>query len=473
MTQSEALEREINAPAEIYAAAATSGEWSTDIEALRREIARLRAAKEEAVSAQQRLAFLCEASRELAASLDRSTTLETIARVTVPVMGDICVVLVAGEPEGRLEVGAARSLPSSERLLQQLLRVYLSNPELAARGEGVLESPARATLKTGTPTLVPNVTDAYLRSILLSPDELRLVRELELSSFLVVPLKARERVLGVLALATTRHRDPYSAEDVSLAEELARRAASALENALLLRAEQKARAAAERAVEESAKLQREIEAERARLEVVLRRMPAGVAIIESPSGKLLLANEHMERLFGVPSAPVDGLEGYRWYKGYHPDGRLYEPHEWPVARAIATGEETDGEEIVIERADGKPGVIWVSAAPIRDRDGRIQAGVVMFYEVTAQKAAERALRVSEERYRLAERASNAYLYVCNFDANELTYSDGLTGFFGWDLAAIPTDYEASLAWWMEQIHPLERVRVNAAFRKAVAGGAET
>jgi PAS domain S-box-containing protein len=475
VTQSEALEREINAPAEIYAAAATSGEWSTDIEALRREIARLRAAKEEAVSAQQRLAFLCEASRELAASLDRATTLETIARVTVPVMGDLCVVLVAGEPEGHREIGAIRTLPSSERLMQQLLRAYLANPGVgsAGRGEGVLESPVTVAMRTGATLVVPNVTDAFLRSISSTADQLRLARELDLSSVLIVPLKVRERVLGVLALATTRYREPYSAEDVALAEELARRAASALENALLLLAEQKARAAAERAVEESAKLQREIEAERARLEVVLRRMPAGVAIIGSPSGKLLLANEHMERIFGVPSAPVEGLEGYRWYKGYHPDGRPYEPHEWPVARAIATGEETDGEEIVIERADGKPGVIWVSAAPIRDRDGQIQAGVVMFYEVTAQKEAERALRVSEERYRLAERASNAYLYVCNFEAGEITYSDGLTRFFGWDLAVVPNEYEASLAWWAEQIHPLERQRVGAAFRKAIASGAET
>jgi PAS domain S-box-containing protein len=80
--------------------------------------------------------------------------------------------------------------------------------------------------------------------------------------------------------------------------------------------------------------------------------------------------------------------------------------------------------------------------------------------------------VSEERYRLAERASNAYLYVCNFAAGELTYSDGLTRFFGWKLEDVPTEYEPSIAWWMEQIHPSERQRVGAAWERAIAGRSE-
>lgn len=349
MTQSEALGRDIEAPPDVGGAVRSSGEWSpTDVEALRREIARLRAAKEEAVSAQQRLTFLCEASRELAASLDRATTLETIARITVPVMGDLCVVLVVGELGGRLEIGAVRAKPSNERILQQLLQTYLATPivALSARGEGAPESPVVMALRTGAPILVPNVTDAYLRSVASSAEELRLARELTMSSFLIVPLKVRDRVLGVMGIATTRCREPYSNDDVKLAEELARRGASALENALLLRAEQRAREAAERAVEESMKLQREIEAKRARLEA------------------------------------------------------------------------------------------------------------------------------SEERYRLAERASNAYLYVVNCAAREITYSDGLTRFFAWDPSVVPIAYEPSLAWWGEKIHPLERDRVLADFREAVAGSGE-
>ncbi|MCK6591055.1 MAG: PAS domain S-box protein, partial [Polyangiaceae bacterium] len=93
-------------------------------------------------------------------------------------------------------------------------------------------------------------------------------------------------------------------------------------------------------------------------------------------------------------------------------------------------------------------------------------------EVIAQKAAERALRTSEERYRLAERASHAYLYVANFATRELTYSEGMTRVFGWDLSRIPVEYEASLAWWKERVHPLERQRVNDDFLNTVAGCSE-
>jgi hypothetical protein len=166
VTHSEALEREIEAQPEIYAEGRMSGEWQPgEVETLRREIERLRAAKEEAVSAQQRLAFLCDASRELASSLDREATLETITRVTVPVMADICFVLVESGPEGRLDIGASRAQPSQEQLLQQLLRTYLATPmvEPAARGEGALENPIVTVMKTGAPVLMTNVPDGYLR----------------------------------------------------------------------------------------------------------------------------------------------------------------------------------------------------------------------------------------------------------------------------------------------------------------------
>ena len=82
------------------------------------------------------------------------------------------------------------------------------------------------------------------------------------------------------------------------------------------------------------------------------------------------------------------------WRGFHPDGRPYEPHEWPLARAITTGEVVSGEEIHIERMDGKRLALLVSAAPIRNRLGNILAGIVVDQDITEHKQTSDALKNS-------------------------------------------------------------------------------
>ncbi|MDQ3810230.1 MAG: ATP-binding protein, partial [Chloroflexota bacterium] len=143
---------------------------------------------------------------------------------------------------------------------------------------------------------------------------------------------------------------------------------------------------------ERAQLVAELEAERSRLLTVLEQLPAGVIIAEVPSGKLILGNEQAARIWRHPFRASGSIEEYRAYRGFHPDGRLYEPEEWPLARAVTTGEVVTGEEIDILRGDGTLGTISVSAAPIRDADSRIVAGVVIFSDVTDARRSEEARR---------------------------------------------------------------------------------
>ncbi len=140
----------------------------------------------------------------------------------------------------------------------------------------------------------------------------------------------------------------------------------------------------------------ELEAERARLEAVLRQMPSGVVIAEAPSGRILLSNKSAEQIRRWPLPPGVEFEEHKKYndklKGFHPDGRPYRPEEWPLARSIRAGEQVVGEEIDILRGDGAWGTVRASSSPIRDRDGRIVAGVAIFYDITEQKRAEEEIR---------------------------------------------------------------------------------
>ena len=137
----------------------------------------------------------------------------------------------------------------------------------------------------------------------------------------------------------------------------------------------------------------ELEAERARLEAVLRQMPSGVIIAEAPSGKLILGNEQVERIWRRPFRPATDFEEYPdQYEIFHPDGRPYQLEERPLARSIRTGEVVTAEEIGFLRGDGTSGTMWLSSAPIRDREGRIVTAVAVFNDITERKQAEEEIR---------------------------------------------------------------------------------
>ncbi|MEW6379615.1 MAG: PAS domain S-box protein [bacterium] len=149
-----------------------------------------------------------------------------------------------------------------------------------------------------------------------------------------------------------------------------------------------------RSQEERERLYRLLEAEQSRLEAVVQQMPAGVSIAEAPSGKLVLSNEQVEKIWRHPPLKSASIEQYSEWKGFHPDGRPYQHEEWPLARSIRTGEVVMNEEIAILRGDGSCGTISISSAPIRDRDGQIVAGVVTISDITERRKVELEL----ERY---------------------------------------------------------------------------
>ncbi|MBW4490895.1 MAG: PAS domain S-box protein [Trichocoleus desertorum ATA4-8-CV12] len=176
---------------------------------------------------------------------------------------------------------------------------------------------------------------------------------------------------------------------------------------------------------EREQLLQQLETERGRLEAVLRQMPAGVIIAEAPSGKLVLGNEQVEQIWHHAFLPSTEIEQYREYCGFHADGRLYEPQDWPLARAINHGEVVADEEVRIWRGDQTWGVMRVSSSPIRDRDGNIVAGVVIFYDVTERQQAEARLRQQFEQLQAIYQITDA---VSRAGAIEEIYEAALNGF---------------------------------------------
>jgi PAS domain S-box-containing protein len=166
--------------------------------------------------------FLSEASATLARSLDERETLEQATRLVVPELADWCVVDL--NTPGGLERVA----------------VYHPDPAMAEHAETVCRhrpgarSPVLGVFRTGEAQLVTDYDDAAYQATVSSEAHLAAVRALAPRSILVVPLVARERVLGTLTLLRGPAREPYTEEDLALAQDFSRRCGLAMDNARLL-----------------------------------------------------------------------------------------------------------------------------------------------------------------------------------------------------------------------------------------------
>jgi PAS domain S-box-containing protein len=201
--------------------------------------------------ARRQLHFLAEAGRTLSGSLEYGETLANVAHLAVPEIADWCVVDVLEDGE-ILRVGVAHSEPAKEALAWEVARRYPQRIE----GEGAVGS----VLRSGDPKLVPEVSSELLRSVAHDDEHFRILTELGLRSFIVVPMVARGRILGAVTLIRAETAGRYDEEDVEFAVQLAGRAAIAVDNARLFGRAQEARGEAERRARQEAALRRAAQA---------------------------------------------------------------------------------------------------------------------------------------------------------------------------------------------------------------------
>lgn len=184
-----------------------------------------RAARAAAEAAQRRAVFLAEASAVLASSLEPAETLAAVARLAVPRVADWCAIERAEDLVSGADPLVAHVDPAKVELARAWRRRWPPDPA-APTG-------APAVIRTGRAELYATIDDALLVAAARDDEHLRVVRELGMTSAMVVPLSARGRTLGAATFISTRADRRYDADDLVMAEELGRRAGLALDNARL------------------------------------------------------------------------------------------------------------------------------------------------------------------------------------------------------------------------------------------------
>lgn len=176
--------------------------------------------------------FLAEAGALLAGSLDYETTLASIARLAVPTLADWCIIDMEGDNDTITRVAVAHNDPGKEKLVTDL---NIGIPPDRSVRAGVFR-----VLETGRSQFLPEITDAVLVAITSDPEQIAILHGLGLVSGMCVPLRARGRTLGAISLFSAESGRRFSRRDLAFAEEVARRAAVAVDNARLYRQSQEA-----------------------------------------------------------------------------------------------------------------------------------------------------------------------------------------------------------------------------------------
>jgi signal transduction histidine kinase len=181
---------------------------------------------------QQDRAFLADASARLSSSLDFDETVEQIVQLVIPRLGDYAAIDLFLEDGRLVQVAMAATDPSNrDRAIQ-----IKSDDQF----ETLDNTPVSDVAATGT-TLRYTVTDSpAITTITSNPDKLARLEALNINSVLFVPLIARDQTIGVLQLVHAESRRSHGERDQAVAEDLASRAALAIENARLYRQAQDA-----------------------------------------------------------------------------------------------------------------------------------------------------------------------------------------------------------------------------------------
>lgn len=291
---------------------------------------------------QDQQAFLARAGRALLSSLDYQATLQQLADLAVPALGDWCAVDMVRDDGTFARLAVAHPDPKMVAVAHELWERYPPRPDAPAGAPQVV--------RTGVAELVPEIPESILEAAAHDATHLALIRSLGLRSYVVVPLTAKDRVLGTLTLVHAESGRHFTNEDLPFAGEFARLAAIAVDNARLFESESAARARAE-ASEQS-------------FRTFIDNLPE-LAWMALPDGYIDFYNR---RWYEYTGTTFEDMQGWGWEKVHDPQYLPRVREQW--RHSLQTGEPFEM-EFPLRGADNLPRWFLTRVNPLRNKNGKI------------------------------------------------------------------------------------------------------
>ncbi len=186
--------------------------------------------RERLLQAEKRLELLNSVSTMLISSLDQQITLQEIAQMLVPTQADYCRIVLLDEQQQIKDIAVKHSDPTKSSLVLALYEQYKDRTRSTHGLQKLIE--------TGRPELLSFVDEPVRESSRDNPQLSTIIHELELTSYMGVPLIARGKTIGAITFSSTQPQRHYTEDDLAFAQEVAGRIAQALDNARLFQAAQ-------------------------------------------------------------------------------------------------------------------------------------------------------------------------------------------------------------------------------------------
>jgi PAS domain S-box-containing protein len=263
------------------------------------ELAREQAARAAAEEEARRLEFLAESSALLASSLDYETTLRNVARLAVERVADWCAVDLLDAGGTLRRVAVEHPDPERVALAKRLHEAYPPDPDAPAGVPHVI--------RTGTMEVVDRIPEALLEASACDAGHLRLLRELGLRSYVAAPLTARGETFGALLFVNAESGRAFTPSEVTLARDLARRAAVAIDNARLVEELRDSNARLEEQAVELEMQAEELQAQAAHLEELMAEAEAANDELQTQSEQLQQMTAELEAANAHLQATNDAL----------------------------------------------------------------------------------------------------------------------------------------------------------------------